>query len=502
MERDGVDDSELIFEETDSPPTRRGYPVIAWLLILTMVTWVATRQNGVRQDQLPFGEQTSSAQDVILLLQSRYLVGAGNLIREMPVPQVDKNLDDLYQAAVELNRGTVEQRLRIAIVVGELVDAEKSLTLLNDLDDRLEINQVDLTEDQSRLKDVVERLMLDYADENFVASAVTDEDRDFLVEKLGWFGKLAIAPREGNNLNAREQVIAVARRTMFAVLAALGFVGLLGLGGTVGLIVLGIFISKGEVRSALQCGSMSHGGIYAETFAVWLMAFYLNSVLAALISTDRNRLLMMSGGMFLSLVALIWPWVRGIPWATIRGDIGWTMGKKPLWEPFLGTAAYAMTLPVMTIGLLFTLLLVIATGFVGGAVDSVNEFAPPDLPSHPIIEVISGADGWMQLQLFLVAAVAAPIVEETMFRGVLYRHLREASARFGFLFSFLFSMIFNSFIFAVVHPQGYIAVPVLMGIAAGLTMAREWRGSLIPSMIAHGIHNGLIMLVLVLALGT
>ncbi len=105
MERDGVDDSELIFEDTDSPPTRRGYPVIAWLLILAMVTWVATRQNGVRQDQLPFGEQTSSAQDVILLLQSRYLVGAGNLIREMPVPQVDKNeFLALFAVAVDPTR--------------------------------------------------------------------------------------------------------------------------------------------------------------------------------------------------------------------------------------------------------------------------------------------------------------------------------------------------------------------------------------------------------------
>ena len=70
------------------------------------------------------------------------------------------------------------------------------------------------------------------------------------------------------------------------------------------------------------------------------------------------------------------------------------------------------------------------------------------------------------------------------------------------LLVFLFALIFNSFIFAVVHPQGYVAVPVLMAIAFGLTIAREWRGSLIPSMIAHGIHNGLVMLVLILAIGT
>ena len=35
-----------------------------------------------------------------------------------------------------------------------------------------------------------------------------------------------------------------------------------------------------------------------------------------------------------------------------------------------------------------------------------------------------GAGGMQIVLLFLVAAVAAPIVEELMFRGVLYTHLR------------------------------------------------------------------------------
>jgi membrane protease YdiL (CAAX protease family) len=55
-------------------------------------------------------------------------------------------------------------------------------------------------------------------------------------------------------------------------------------------------------------------------------------------------------------------------------------------------------------------------------------------------------------------------------------------------------------VFAVVHPQGLIAVPVLMGLALGFTLAREWRGSLVPGMVAHSLNNGLVTLLILLTL--
>jgi membrane protease YdiL (CAAX protease family) len=88
-----------------------------------------------------------------------------------------------------------------------------------------------------------------------------------------------------------------------------------------------------------------------------------------------------------------------------------------------------------------------------------------------------------------------------MFRGALYRHLRNATERrLGRTGSFLASAAVVSFLFAVIHPQGVLAVPALMGLAVGLTVLREWRGSLLPSMMVHGIHNGLTTFVLVQAL--
>ncbi len=46
-----------------------------------------------------------------------------------------------------------------------------------------------------------------------------------------------------------------------------------------------------------------------------------------------------------------------------------------------------------------------------------------------------------------------------------------------------------SFVFAVIHPQGFLAVPLLMSLALAFTLMREWRGTLLPAMIAHGINN-------------
>ena len=99
----------------------------------------------------------------------------------------------------------------------------------------------------------------------------------------------------------------------------------------------------------------------------------------------------------------------------------------------------------------------------------------------------------------VVACILAPIVEETMFRGVLYRNLREMTNRRGFTFSFLVSGLLASFIFAVIHPQGLIFVPLLMSLALGFSILREWRGSLIAPMIAHAIQNGLVTTIVFLS---
>ena len=57
-----------------------------------------------------------------------------------------------------------------------------------------------------------------------------------------------------------------------------------------------------------------------------------------------------------------------------------------------------------------------------------------------------------------------------------------------------------SFIFAAIHPQGLMVIPPLMFMAFGFSLAREWRGSLLPSMFAHGMSNGAVLMLATFAL--
>ena len=88
-----------------------------------------------------------------------------------------------------------------------------------------------------------------------------------------------------------------------------------------------------------------------------------------------------------------------------------------------------------------------------------------------------------------------------MFRGVLYRHLRSATGHLGTGLSILVSGTLNGFLFAAIHPQGWVAIPALMSLAWAFILVREWRGTLVPSMVVHGISNGLLMLGLIAILG-
>jgi membrane protease YdiL (CAAX protease family) len=118
------------------------------------------------------------------------------------------------------------------------------------------------------------------------------------------------------------------------------------------------------------------------------------------------------------------------------------------------------------------------------------------------VEFFSDSSVWTRVQIFVLVSLLAPLVEETMFRGVLYRHLREASIWLRPLLSALLSATVVSFVFAVIHPQGLLGVPALMGLAYAFALAREWRDTLIPSMVAHGINNGVAFTLSILLAGS
>jgi membrane protease YdiL (CAAX protease family) len=484
-------DDRFIVTAIPATPQKKGQPALAWIAIVVLVglvLWLHTVSP-------PAGASTpGEGVDVRLMeLQARYLVGAKDVFN-LPGP-------DFYEQAKALNSGPLDRRLRFVILAGELAGPTEARVQLHQLDAKLIRAGVQETPEQAALLDDLRRLYADYAAGRLQAPSVTKEQRQRLRRELGWFGELALAPAGSPDSAARAAILSSARRTVLTLLGYVFGLGMLGLLGFAGLVFFVIFLFSGKLRRGINTGLL-HGGVYAETFAVWMALFLGLNLAAAELPFARDARWLLTGlASLLSLSALFWPVLRGIPWPEVRWEIGLRFGKQPPLEPVIGIATYAMALPMVALGLLVTVVILVIEGALQGLGNSADNFNPVHLPSHPVVEYVIGNDWWARFQVLILASVIAPIVEEVMFRGVLYRHLREASARLGLIVSVLFSATLVSFLFAVIHPQGLEAVPILMALAFTFCLVREWRGSLVPAMIAHGISNGLVLTLLILAMG-
>ena len=453
----------------------RGHPLIAWLVIIAVVAGLFVLRLLQPQSE---GQQID-----VFELQARALVGAAAL---------GANRNDIYKQEKELDRGSAAQRLRFVVLAGELAGPSEALARLDDLKGLEGRGEVAHTEADDATAEALGRLYLDYQKGLFGAPNLTEQERERLRQGLGWFGDLALNPANGSDAAARAAVLAPAERSVVAeglmMLAALG-------AGVVGFVLLVLFLALWRrMRSRFTVGS-PYGGVYAESFALWLVLYVgMGRLLAFLPAGVPLGLAAGVPGLCSLAAALAWPVLRGVPWRQVRLDIGWRAGDQPALEPLYGVLCYMAALPLVILGVLALAGVMQLRQHWGGR----DLFGPTDSPTHPIVDYIlhSGWSGWLQA-LFL-ASVMAPFMEETMFRGVLYRHLREATGRHGRVVSVLLSALAASFVFAALHPQGLLAIPVLMALAFGFTAAREWRGSLIPSMTVHALHNGMLLLLLIL----
>ncbi|MCL1791461.1 MAG: CPBP family intramembrane metalloprotease [Peptococcaceae bacterium] len=118
----------------------------------------------------------------------------------------------------------------------------------------------------------------------------------------------------------------------------------------------------------------------------------------------------------------------------------------------------------------------------------VNE---PDL--QPVaLALLSLRSPWQIVLLALCSVVLAPMLEELLFRGMLYPPLRVICG--PWLAVCLVALIFAAFHFDLLR-----FVPLFLG-AVGLTLLLEKTGSLWPGIVAHSVWN-LIMVVVVLFQG-
>lgn len=112
------------------------------------------------------------------------------------------------------------------------------------------------------------------------------------------------------------------------------------------------------------------------------------------------------------------------------------------------------------------------------------EQTAPAIP-QPLLRALTAERTATELALFfLVVAVAAPVVEELLFRGMLYGALRRHM-------SWFMAALVSGLLFGAVH--GVLAALPLALFGIYLAALRQWSGSLTLPIVVHALHNTVVM---------
>ena len=97
------------------------------------------------------------------------------------------------------------------------------------------------------------------------------------------------------------------------------------------------------------------------------------------------------------------------------------------------------------------------------------------------------------LWIMAVAALGAPIAEEFLFRGMLFRLLRTRM-------KLVAAVALSAVLFAVLHFIPAL-VPALLGMGVVLALVADRYDSLYPAMLVHALNNGIAVIAIYAALG-
>ncbi|MFM2164812.1 MAG: hypothetical protein RL325_1249 [Planctomycetota bacterium] len=447
--------------------------LIIWVSILAVAAFAVMAQR-MRDHEEPaaadaVAEEAAAVAPVSLQteLAAKMTFALHRLAPTMPPAQI------LTQAEA-LKDGAFSDRLAYSVLVGAIEGWEAGA------DDARKAPLPEVAVEPARaLRDRVIAVMERNAERG--EDAMTPEDRDSVEAVRSSLGDVAdVLLPEGP---------AEATATVVAMVAAAGWYIAAFLGGLCVLAVGFVLLAAGKIRPSFAPVSNAHHAlILGEAFLLWIVLFLGLNIGSALLlpalgdSAPELLPLAVSIGCFFAslLAALGYPLARGMSAREVRQAIGLHRGAGFAKEAFAGVLCYLSAVPLLAAGLVvFAILSMIAKLLEG----------PTAPPSHPAVEMLGGAGAGRILMLFLLASVTAPIVEEIMFRGFLYGHLRGSCAPRIRVASMIVAALASSVVFAIIHPQGVLFVPALGGLAVGFCLFREVRGSLVAPMVAHGINN-------------
>ena len=450
----------------------RGFAWLAWLVVTLVIGLMLFNHLWVEN------ETDSDPSAILFEIQARYLVGASS-VTPQGKDQLQKEIELMF------GKGSARQRMIGAVLMGELIGPEQASKSLSELDVKFKDGSVEANDRDRETNQFLQRIQSALIEKTAIKDAMTDDEwrtgSQLLIERLGWVGRLALVPLGTPDGEGRGRLLDHSRRTLFVILGISGLAFIAMICGAVLQLVFWIFAATGRLKSGIET-LRGNGAIYAETFAVWMVLFMALNYAVVMLPLPKWGLVWILIPQIGGLGALAWPVLRGISWSDVRKDVGLSFGRDAWSIPFVGIGGYLSALPVVGVAMVITLLMMAVASSFAGDGDATGS------PIHPIVEPILRGNWTVRLQLLLVA-VFASVPEEIMFRGVLYRHLRDAGSKLGYVGSVIFAMLLNSFVFAVIHPQGLFGIPILMSLAMVFTLVREWRGTIIPSIIAHALVN-------------
>ncbi len=199
-------------------------------------------------------------------------------------------------------------------------------------------------------------------------------------------------------------------------------------------------------------------------------SFSANAEFVEFVTKDPTAIIVQMSAIIpahLLTLLLAWAVVTGLGQRPFFATLGWHSGGDKAWQYVVMLVAFL------------------------GLVAAVTSLFP--LKEDELERIIRSS----RTALYLVAAMAvltAPLVEEVVYRGVLFSGFRKQLGAAA-------AVALVTILFTAVHIPQYIENPgkiaVLGSLSLGLTLLRAFSGSLLPCFILHILVNGLQAIVLI-----
>ncbi len=489
-----------------SPLDRR--PARWWLWFLTLIVFgaIVFLQQATPQERLtPQERQALAVGDTVeppeasmLVLLGKFLLAAEKYTPNQPTSPFLEMADQLAggerdraQAGAESGdqkEGKRESigppaadRFRVAVLAGDVVGPDEARERLRELEQ-------DLSPTSPLHEDI--RTALTIYEQG--PDAVDPARIDALIDRHGWFGRLLASHGRDDTDPFRAAAVASGMSAMvFFVVFGFGLL-LAGAAGVVLLIIGAVLGAGGKIRSATAGSVVARqaSGVWLETFAVFLLGFLALKLGGAYIASRAAPgavwpIWVQLLGQWSLVLLVLWPLARGMRFDQFCNEVGWRRGRGVLHEIGAGLAAYIAALPIYVAVAITVAILMWAVRQITGA--------EPPMPDNRVFEIFEKGTPAMTALLASLVVIWAPLVEETIFRGALFRAVRPRAGAVG-------AALLTAAMFALMHQYGLPQLIVVGTLGVIFALMREWRGSLLPSMTAHAVHNFMVMVILLVVI--